>query len=379
MNHPTPTPAHHGHGGMPPPRHGLARYGSAPGSFLAALSDVVRGGGGDAPAQQQQHQRQAVSRFYSGESSGLTSCESTSRVDVPALHRAYGGSGEIHVPPPALAPQQQQPGLLRHSSSPAGLLSRLMADPHGNGSMAGTRGVMGSYPQGAGGNIDAMAQQQRRLSSQWSFSRQDMMPHIAEMGMPAMPGANDIGESIATGGGAGNCSSDLSRSFSMSSWDDTNSIMFSSPNKKARMAADGDDGMVTSFSNIDSQFGLSSSSLEMSGNGMDEYMQLQQDSIACRVRAKRGCATHPRSIAERERRTRISKRLRKLQELVPNMDKQTNTSEMLDIAVDYIKVLQDQIEVCSTQVQLLYFAHFAGVKKCTSHGILTCFLNDGRM
>uniref|UniRef100_M8C0E2 Transcription factor bHLH128 n=1 Tax=Aegilops tauschii TaxID=37682 RepID=M8C0E2_AEGTA len=129
----------------------------------------------------------------------------------------------------------------------------------------------------------------------------------------------------------------------MSSWDDTNSnIIFSAPGgggKKAKLMADGDDGMVTSFSNIDSQFG---SSLDMPG--MDDYLQLQQDSVACRVRAKRGCATHPRSIAERERRTRISKRLRRLQDLVPNMDKQTNTSDMLDIAVDYIKVLQDQIE-----------------------------------
>jgi hypothetical protein len=43
---------------------------------------------------------------------------------------------------------------------------------------------------------------------------------------------------------------------------------------------------------------------------------------------------------------------------------QTNTSEMLDIAVDYIKVLQEQIEVCSTQAQLLYFAHFQVLKKC---------------
>lgn len=116
------------------------------------------------------------------------------------------------------------------------------------------------------------------------------------------------------------------------------------------------------------QFGLSNSSLELPG--MDDYLQLQQDSVACRVRAKRGCATHPRSIAERvssstrsfptdslkkkarrniwchtasfdaglcqhrnqfrfpcslayvqERRTRISKRLKKLQDLVPNMDK----------------------------------------------------------
>ncbi|KAM0926061.1 hypothetical protein ACQ4PT_003892 [Festuca glaucescens] len=327
----------------PPPRHGLARYGSAPGSFLAALSEVVRGGGPDAPAQHHQpQQQQAVSRFFSGESSGLTSGDSTSRPDVPTLHRAYGGSGEIHVPPPTLAPQQQQPGLLRHSSSPAGLLSRLVGDPHGNGVMAGTRAVMGSYSQGAGGNINVMTQQQSRLSSQWSFSGQDMMPHITEMRMAAMPGANDIGESIANGSAGGGCnsSSDLSRSFSMSSWDDTTSIMFSSPtpSKRARVAVDGDDA---NFSNIDSQFGLSSSSLEMPG--MDEYLQMQ-DSIACRVRAKRGCATHPRSIAERERRTRISKRLRKLQELVPNMDKQTNTSEMLDIAVDYIKVLQEQIE-----------------------------------
>jgi len=46
-----------------------------------------------------------------------------------------------------------------------------------------------------------------------------------------------------------------------------------------------------------------------------------EDSVPCRVRAKRGCATHPRSIAERVRRTRISDRIRKLQELVPNMDK----------------------------------------------------------
>uniref|UniRef100_A0A2N9F459 BHLH domain-containing protein n=1 Tax=Fagus sylvatica TaxID=28930 RepID=A0A2N9F459_FAGSY len=51
---------------------------------------------------------------------------------------------------------------------------------------------------------------------------------------------------------------------------------------------------------------------------MDKFLE---DSVPCRVRAKRGCATHPRSIAERVRRTRISDRIRKLQELVPNMDK----------------------------------------------------------
>ncbi|KAF2605569.1 hypothetical protein F2Q70_00024480, partial [Brassica cretica] len=77
---------------------------------------------------------------------------------------------------------------------------------------------------------------------------------------------------------------------------------------------------------------------------VDKYLQLQ-DSVPCKIRAKRGCATHPRSIAERVRRTKISERMRKLQELVPNMDKQTNTSDMLDLAVDYIKDLQRQYKV----------------------------------
>ncbi|KAL8172563.1 hypothetical protein V2J09_024367 [Rumex salicifolius] len=76
-----------------------------------------------------------------------------------------------------------------------------------------------------------------------------------------------------------------------------------------------------------------------------EMDKLLEDSVPCRLRAKRGCATHPRSIAERVRRTRISDRIRKLQELVPNMDKQTNTADMLEEAVEYVKRLQEQIEV----------------------------------
>lgn len=72
--------------------------------------------------------------------------------------------------------------------------------------------------------------------------------------------------------------------------------------------------------------------------------KLSPGSVPCRTRAKRGCATHPRSIAERIRRTKISERMKKLQELVPNMDKQTNTAEMLDEAVEYVKYLQRQVQ-----------------------------------
>ncbi|XP_038998972.1 transcription factor bHLH122-like isoform X3 [Hibiscus syriacus] len=78
-----------------------------------------------------------------------------------------------------------------------------------------------------------------------------------------------------------------------------------------------------------------------------ENLLQYQDSVPCRIRAKRGFATHPRSIAERVRRTKISERMRKLQDLVPNMDKQTNTADMLDLAVDYIKDLQKQVETLS--------------------------------
>lgn len=101
-----------------------------------------------------------------------------------------------------------------------------------------------------------------------------MMPHITEikmaMRMPMPPA--DIGESVTTGNG----SSDLSRIFSMSYWKDTNSsIMFFTPGrKKAKLFGDSDDGMVTSFSNIDSQ-----------------------------------------------ERTSINKRVRRLQDLMTNMDK----------------------------------------------------------
>lgn len=91
--------------------------------------------------------------------------------------------------------------------------------------------------------------------------------------------------------------------------------------------------------------GEPSGQLHGSGGSLDAEMEkLMDDLVPCKVRAKRGCATHPRSIAERVRRTRISDRIRKLQELVPNMDKQTNTADMLEEAVEYVKFLQRQIQ-----------------------------------
>ncbi|KAL5983282.1 hypothetical protein ACLOJK_017366 [Asimina triloba] len=97
-------------------------------------------------------------------------------------------------------------------------------------------------------------------------------------------------------------------------------------------------------SDLSHQFSLPNTSSEIAA--IEKFLQFH-DSVPCKIRAKRGCATHPRSIAERVRRTRISERMRKLQELVPNMDKQTNTADMLDLAVDYIKDLQKQVKLRS--------------------------------
>ncbi|XP_064983074.1 transcription factor bHLH130-like isoform X3 [Musa acuminata AAA Group] len=94
-------------------------------------------------------------------------------------------------------------------------------------------------------------------------------------------------------------------------------------------------------SGVTHQLSLPKTSSEMAA--VENFLRFQ-DAVPCRIRAKRGCATHPRSIAERVRRTKISERMKKLQEVVPNMDKQTNTADMLNLAVDYIKDLQKQVK-----------------------------------
>lgn len=66
-----------------------------------------------------------------------------------------------------------------------------------------------------------------------------------------------------------------------------------------------------------------------------------------RVRARRGQATDPHSIAERLRRERIAERMKALQELVPNANR-TDKASMLDEIIDYVKFLQIQVKVLST-------------------------------
>ncbi|XP_010275943.1 PREDICTED: transcription factor bHLH128-like [Nelumbo nucifera] len=326
------------------PPSNLTRYGSAPGSLITSVVNSVVGGS-EQEFSAAVGSETLMGRYFSGDSSSLTTESSCKANNVASetkdaayrseraatssgLERSYG-LNEIAVGDLAAVSNLRASGsspLIRHSSSPAGFLNHLMAD---NG-FSISRGI-GSYSSQSGTN-SSHGMANGRLKSQLSFTRQDSLSQISEVGESVVGGCSSddgtgkVGHSYGSG------------TFTMGSWDDTNSIVFSSSSKRAK-TINGD--IVTSISGIDPQFSLPRN-IEMAT--VEKLLQLQQDSVPCKIRAKRGCATHPRSIAERERRTRISEKLKKLQELVPNMDKQTNTADMLDLAVQHIKGLQNQVQ-----------------------------------
>ncbi|MQM21274.1 hypothetical protein Taro_054312 [Colocasia esculenta] len=249
-------------------------------------------------------------------------------------------------------------GLVRHSSSPAGLFSHLGVDN-------GYAMMRGMFRPGAGSAGEA-ALEGSRLKSQLSFSSRQssssgMMSPISEIECERIGGngPEDGGRCFIPG-------------LPLGSWEDPSLLSDSFTGSSRRPTRDSSEAQVTlprthltgcsqillrlldqmlvlfdNSQNGDVRVHLSSLghhfSLPKASSEMASILQFQ-DAVPCKIRAKRGCATHPRSIAERVRRTRISERMRKLQELVPNMDKQTSTADMLDLAVDYIKDLQRQVK-----------------------------------
>ncbi|KAH0643543.1 hypothetical protein KY285_028861 [Solanum tuberosum] len=70
-------------------------------------------------------------------------------------------------------------------------------------------------------------------------------------------------------------------------------------------------------------------------------------------RASRGSATDPQSLYARKRRERINERLKTLQSLIPNGTK-VDISTMLEEAVQYVKFLQLQIKLLSSEDLWMY-------------------------
>ncbi|XP_028101125.1 transcription factor bHLH130-like isoform X1 [Camellia sinensis] len=250
--------------------------------------------------------------------------------------------------------------LIRHSSSPAGLFSHINNENAeiiqllaGYDVMRG----MGNFGGGNGTNAEAWLPSPSRLKRQMAFSSgppscSGPMAPISENGSKCMEISgpehesfcedhrNDRGYIAGFPIGSWDDSAILSNSF-LKRLEDDDRETFSDMNVSENQKVGGGNRAPTVLSH---HLSLPTSSAELSA--MEKLLQFQ-DSVPCKIRAKRGCATHPRSIAERVRRTRISERMRKLQELVPNMDKQTNTADMLDLAVDYIKDLQKQVKILS--------------------------------
>ncbi|KAL3815055.1 hypothetical protein ACJIZ3_016323 [Penstemon smallii] len=222
--------------------------------------------------------------------------------------------------------------LLRQSSSPAGFLNGY-----------NVMGEVGNYKVQNHSEASSSANQ-INFSSKNQSSNLRFMPSIPESG-----NENIITRSSEENGRLRNCDSAANgREFEASvfahdSWNE-------SPFNNLKRNRDGDLKMFNGLENQNGETRKSSTglvhhlSLPKTSSEMAAVEFLQFDTIPCQVRAKRGFATHPRSIAERVRRTKISARMKKLQDLFPNMDKQANTADMLDLAVEYIKDLQKQVQ-----------------------------------
>ncbi|GAB4851569.1 hypothetical protein Ancab_030971 [Ancistrocladus abbreviatus] len=235
--------------------------------------------------------------------------------------------------------------LARQSSSPAGFFVHLNAQ-NGYPMLRSTR----NFKVGSGNNEESSPRTSRLSALSSSAS---LLPRIPETGN------ENVRETSPDGVRYRNGEHDArfyGPEFSFASWNDParmveNSSEVGGDHLNDQMLYSGSDASISQnggFGNLphtlSHHLSLPRTAAEMAA--IEKLLHFQ-DSVPCKIRAKRGCATHPRSIAERVRRTRISERMKKLQELVPNMEKQMNTADMLDLAVEYIKELQEQYKMLS--------------------------------
>ncbi|XP_056159608.1 transcription factor PHYTOCHROME INTERACTING FACTOR-LIKE 15-like isoform X2 [Syzygium oleosum] len=80
--------------------------------------------------------------------------------------------------------------------------------------------------------------------------------------------------------------------------------------------------------------------------GDDEDDDDETEEVKRKVRTRSRATIH--NLSERRRRDRINKRLRALQELLPNCDK-VNKASVLDEVIEYLKTLQHQLQIMSTR------------------------------
>ncbi|CAL5005393.1 unnamed protein product [Urochloa decumbens] len=331
---------------------GLLRYRSAPSTLLGEvcedfLNPVPRAASPDpaadnvfsrfladhqirdkppAPAPPQQHHAPAAAHFPDTTAAMAASHQQQQQMMFHSQHQhqqmaaVESGlyrtvSSGMEAPTAAAVAGAGASSLIRQSSSPAGFLNHLNMDNGYGGMLRAGMGV-GGFRNGATAGAAAADSPSGagRLKGQLSFSSRQgsLMSQISEMG------SEELGGSSPEGAGAGGRG--FIPGYPMSSgWEDTSSLMSESLSGMKRPRDSSEPGQ----SGLTQQFSLPKTSSEMAA--LEKFLQFG-DAVPCKIRAKRGCATHPRSIAERVRRTKISERIKKLQELVPNMDKVLNES-----------------------------------------------------
>ncbi|KAI9080722.1 hypothetical protein K1719_037235 [Acacia pycnantha] len=353
------------------PNPGLLRFRSAPTSVLAnftqsLVSDLSKGNN---PWENSESEK-LISRFVNNDdldSSGFQEFEAKppkAQTEAALNHmNSYNNGLPPHYPRQnstassamessyglveslGMDPQTQPKGfttnLLRQSSSPAGLFSNT-SFPNGYSTVNG----VGNYG-GANGSNGEGSPSMSGLKNQLGFlsrssSSLGMLSQISEIEGESIEATNPDNGGLESVNG-------YVPGFPYSSWNDASHLsenlggLKREPSNSENLFSNAQNGPLGNRVHMLSHH---LSLPKPSADIMEKFLQFP-DSVPCKIRAKRGCATHPRSIAERVRRTRISERMRKIQELVPNMDKQTNTADMLDLAVEYIKDLQKQFKTLS--------------------------------
>ncbi|CAI9290141.1 unnamed protein product [Lactuca saligna] len=325
--------------------------------FTSSTTAVVAGSGGDSTSQQIMNQIGGYeSQFMDSvkqEQEGVYSESLQQQQQQPMIYQNQFQPQTDHINrdvssrssamDESLPTMNLPTNLLRQSSSPAGFFAHLDID-NGYPVMRS----MDDFRSSRSNVQNSLLTSTKRLKNEMGFSGNShtssgILPRIPENEGKIMEMKNRLkDEDYVTGyqNGSWDDSDILSDSF-LKELEESDHNKLSSLNSSQNQ---NDVGRIRAPTTLVHHLSLPTSTAELSA--MDKILQFQ-DSVPLRSRAKRGCATHPRSIAERVRRTRISERMRKLQELVPNMDKQTNTADMLDLAVDYIKELQKEAESLS--------------------------------
>ncbi|OIW05723.1 hypothetical protein TanjilG_23509 [Lupinus angustifolius] len=259
----------------------------------------------------------------------------------------YQSSGRPPLPNHMKTGRGSTSNLIRHGSSPAGLFSTINIEGYTAIRGIGTMGTASSTSENANFSPAARLKNAQNYSSGIMLSKAEIRNESNEQN-------NQVKEAFAESQG-----NDFIPGFPVSPWDES-SILPDNLGGVKRPRDDGDDD-IKPFSRINAaetqnetggepsvplahQLSMPNTTMEMAA--IEKFLQ-SSDSVPWKIRAKRGFATHPRSIAERVRRTKISERMKKLQDLVPTMDNQTKTADMLDLAVEYIKDLQKQVQTLS--------------------------------